>query len=615
MNTFLFLFSVSPVQSFIEAARKTQDLYAGSQMLSEITEQAIKFLKNKTNLKDDEIIFPHPDIETMPNRLLAKVETDDPEKLGNDLENYIKDYIKSEAETKLPKRLDGEHPTGAIEQIQDFFEFNWNFIEYKETTYQDDYKTLEKEHGAIKNSRLFTQFSEQGRKCALDGRYNVKYYRLSYRENQKLKKEKFKDKKSVYFETLKEKLFLKRNQEVRILNYFDKERSLTHKNLQPGEGLSALSFFKRQYLEGRKDKNPFPSTAEIALMQQIYDTKISCNVFNYLNQFRDKYPNFQLLYEENLTEDYFKKNGYSKLIGKLAFIQKERKALEDNIKEANGCNQLHKYYAVIMFDGDSMGKVFGEKSEDFHKELSKLLGKFANDIGKDYLKEPKGRVVYAGGEDFLAFVNLVHLFDVMKELRQRFKKEVSKKIKEEFPDAIQDEITFSAGVVIAHYKIPLSLVLSQVRAAEKKAKGVDGKNAFAISVLKHSGEIQTTYWKWYSSNDQLLISNCEIILKSLLNKEFSNTFIKAIHVIFEKLLNYNGSLLSTEHHLVSSELERLLYRSCMEKDDIKKKKSEVVESLLKQIQPFLDGIINNDFINFFSLLHVIDFMYRELKYE
>ncbi len=34
MNNHLFLFTLGPVQSFIAQARKTQDLYAGSETLS-----------------------------------------------------------------------------------------------------------------------------------------------------------------------------------------------------------------------------------------------------------------------------------------------------------------------------------------------------------------------------------------------------------------------------------------------------------------------------------------------------------------------------------------------------------------------------------------------------
>jgi len=57
--------------------------------------------------------------------------------------------------------------------------------------------------------------------------------------------------------------------------------------------------------------------------------------------------------------------------------------------------------------------------KEFHKKLSEKLldfGKWAT----DYLTAPLGKTVYAGGDDFLGFVNLKHLFSVMKELRSKF---------------------------------------------------------------------------------------------------------------------------------------------------------------------------------------------------
>jgi CRISPR-associated protein Cmr2 len=48
----LLLFTIGPVQSFISQARKTQDLYAGSKLLSVLIGEAIKFVG------EDNMIFP-----------------------------------------------------------------------------------------------------------------------------------------------------------------------------------------------------------------------------------------------------------------------------------------------------------------------------------------------------------------------------------------------------------------------------------------------------------------------------------------------------------------------------------------------------------------------------
>ena len=89
-NNYLFLFSISPVQSFISQARKTKDLDAGSKLLSEFVKKQIEFLKNKKS--GVEVIFPNDTTsDSLPNRFVAKinVESDDEiRKVGKELEEF-----------------------------------------------------------------------------------------------------------------------------------------------------------------------------------------------------------------------------------------------------------------------------------------------------------------------------------------------------------------------------------------------------------------------------------------------------------------------------------------------------------------------------------------------
>ena len=143
--------------------------------------------------------------------------------------------------------------------------------------------------------------------------------------------------------------------------------------------------------------------------------------------------------------------------------------------------------------------------ELFHKHISSLLSCFAEKAkefvdgtegDKRDIAKAKGRTVYAGGDDYLGFVNLHYLFDVLKTLREMFKTEVSDKLGVN-TEGVQfkltkDEMTFSAGITVAHYKTPLSEVLKWSRSMEKEAKDTDNKDAFGLAVLKHSGEIHKT---------------------------------------------------------------------------------------------------------------------------
>jgi len=87
MSQFLFLFTIGPVQSYISQARKTQDLYAGSFLLSHLSDAAIDELSRIVDSCD--IIFPDKEIDSKPNRFIAKIECEDPEKLGSELCNFV----------------------------------------------------------------------------------------------------------------------------------------------------------------------------------------------------------------------------------------------------------------------------------------------------------------------------------------------------------------------------------------------------------------------------------------------------------------------------------------------------------------------------------------------
>ena len=88
-NQHLFIFTIGPVQSFIAQARKSQDLYAGSHLLSD----QISLCINETIRQGHEIVFPFTDEthssigvkrhlekynRTIPNRFVALLKTDDP---------------------------------------------------------------------------------------------------------------------------------------------------------------------------------------------------------------------------------------------------------------------------------------------------------------------------------------------------------------------------------------------------------------------------------------------------------------------------------------------------------------------------------------------------------
>jgi CRISPR-associated protein Cmr2 len=504
----IFILSIGPVQSFIAQARKAQDLFGGSRLLSHLCIKAIDYSKKKGL----DIVFPVVNEQkSIPNRFVGTINGNQEElrELGEKIEQHIQDIF-----LKIAQKAKDEYKIGNItnfdEQIQHHLDIHWIFYPI-ETNYETDYSGAEKWFGAAKNVRQFQQLPEGGRKCSLDGERNVKVYRLNDNE-EKVK-------------VLERKLFQEKGDVHIIKNNSNIPLSL----LSQGEGLSAVSFVKRDF-----DTRNFPSTAKIALMDTLNsiwkngDEGIKLLV-EYMNEFVDTNFDEQLLFDENVSRDYFKYHGYSSLIKNIVQI---RKRYEDLVKYLNKNNlPLQKYYALIVFDGDKMGQIISGKNlktsskhklKVFQKRTSELLAEYA-EWAYQYLDNPKGQAVYAGGDDFMGFINLNYLYQAMQELYDQFNCKVNQVLQTEFADDLENfNFTFSAGVVIAHYKTPLSIVLNKAREMEHLAKEEGDRDAFAISVIKHSGESHATVYKWE------YLANIKSINDQLQSENYSNTFIKNI---------------------------------------------------------------------------------------
>lgn len=578
MNSYLFLFSIAPVQSFISQARKTRDLYAGSKIISDLIDKAMELPKGS------EYILPDKTLGSKPNRFIAivKVNKDEEVKeLGKKIEDKVQVEFRKFAEDIIVKLNKDKKPNHFDEQIKNHLQIHWVALPYDENNYKENFKEIESTLGAIKNVRMFEQMEEVGRKCSLCGERNALFYGGI--------------KKPPYIQS----------------------DAINLNSLNQGEGLCTICFTKRYY-----EIEPFPSTAKVALMDTINEIEEDKNTKTKIEEFRKLFDDFedQLYYEDNLTNKYFDKQNIKNVVPKKALDKLIELKRIDKIKHL----KFSKYYAIIMFDGDSMGKwLSGSNCKDekqlleFHTELSKKLGEFA-EKAKLVVVEPKGKIVYAGGEDFLGFVNLNHLFEVLQSLREQFENIVNQGIKEFKKD--NDNLSFSAGIVVAHYKMPLSEVLKWARQAERDAKNInDDKNAFDIAVLKGSGEINKVQFNW--GDEKELTKNIDIIgyvTGKLRNDEYSNTFIKSLDKEFARLINEDGKL--ENGLLIKCEISRLVKNSCMiqknegeKTEDYKKRKKAEIKSFSETLYNLYEN--SKTTTNFLSALNIAEFISRHLNKE
>ncbi len=568
MQSYLILFTVGPVQRFIAQARKTQDLYAGSRLLSELINQAQSAIEELA--PGAEHIFPLKDAKSKPNKTMgAIVKVAAIDDLMESVEKTVRDWWLLEAKklwAKKAKDKDNLHKYFES-QIQKHLEVYWVALELQTdySNYRSVYKQLDPLLGAVKALRPFEQLAEEaGPKCHLNGEYNA------------------------------------------IICSKQIEESYNHL-IEEKEGLCAVSFLKRFY-----ELDKFPSTAEIALMATKKELRGQFN--SYKDQCiswgvgEEKFDH-QLYFEENINEHYFKKHKLDNAIPNLSKIR------ERLLKIGREGLKLSKYYAILLFDVDKMGKTLsgeflseGQDLMAFHKKISRLLTDFA-ETAKAYVHENEirpeerkgyGSVVYAGGDDFLGFINLNYVLEVLAHLRKVFKETVADQL-ELKEDGKKKELTFSAGVAIAHYKQPLSEVLQAARAAEEAAKDA-GRNAFCIQAMKHSGDtIKATF---SFENELQSISLLQELIRYFNTETISNTFMYALKQEFGLLVPESGELPQVK--ILKSEIKRLLERSVKEKE----KQKSVMDCADKLVDLFR---IKKDFNMMLSTLQITDFIARQIN--
>jgi len=224
------------------------------------------------------------------------------------------------------------------------------------------------------------------------------------------------------------------------------------------------------------------------------------------------------------------------------------------IRNTLGVEQLETYYSLIMLDGDHMGRLLSGESSDntityresFHPQvrqgfderaakqplikaygnqkralspnrhlaISGALNDFSLTVVRHVVEEEHlGRVIYAGGDDVLAMLPVADLLSTMQRLRHAYSgidpeheggrdprgltlQKGFAILNGKLMRMMGGKATASCGAVIAHHQAPLSAVMRELRAAEKRAKSEGGRDAFSITVIKRSGGALYLTEKW-----------------------------------------------------------------------------------------------------------------------
>lgn len=491
--THLLLISIGPVQDFIASARKAQDLWFGSWLLSDLSATVAQMFPSPAT-----VVFPgNLEDENVANKILVQV-TEDPRAEAEKARAALKKRLMqlatdlfaraSEKAGDLAQHFD---MAVALKQVEDLIEFLWVAVPLGDN-YAEARKQAETALAARKNTKTWgaVTWGAPVPKSALDGQ----------RES-----------------VLREDLFDQINGNPSL-----GEKARRAFGIRPTERLCGVGLLKRLGQEvgdddgaehgfesktfGTRRRPTFHSTSHSAALQLIEPFESSLAAHDAFALFREQLENEQFLGTEGVKRFRLRSRSEADEVtsfayydGSLLFEERLRLALEERmdrtqarerlkalrdfrvgVLKACGVSEPPPYYVLLLADGDRMGAAIdAQDTLQKHQELSSALEAFAKQV-KEIVRENDGSLIYAGGDDVLALLPLHTAVACARELADEFAKLLSR-----FPAADESKPTLSVGLAVAHHLTHFALVRDQAKRAEKAAKKT--RNALAISIDKRSG--------------------------------------------------------------------------------------------------------------------------------
>jgi len=183
MTSHLFLAQIGPVQSFIAQARRTQDLYVGSQILSNLAVAAVHAAIRLDGFKP---IFPFVENGEIyggtSSHVFAFIATSDPREIAHHLQAALTAYwmeyyalpVRRELQRILGggdwvKTFDRQAEPFKTDSSSGWMEFYWVALAYDATRHGEIYGQARRALSQRKMLRHFPQVEEPGIKCTLTG--------------------------------------------------------------------------------------------------------------------------------------------------------------------------------------------------------------------------------------------------------------------------------------------------------------------------------------------------------------------------------------------------------------------------------------------------------------
>jgi len=455
--------SVGPVQEFIAAARRTRDLWFGSYLLSEISRAVAKSVE----ADGGKLIFPaSSDAESVANVILVELPSGDPETIADQAKDAAINCWRQYADRARRDAGNAVRQDFWDLQVRDVIEFYAAWVAHVDPNmYSEDRKKLVRLLAGRKACRDFPaqQYKDAGvPKSSLDGqRPSVLVQPERHGQREQLR------------ESWPKLLRLSKGEELDIVGVTKRLGRMLGES-HPGYA-SVARIAAESWLQEKRNHSKFEQFKDV------------CETIPGLNRVRE--PAFQYFPFEG-TVVY--KNRHSDFVDELGDEAKPYlKEVARLLRELGG--EPNPYLAVLIADGDKMGAAISNlKTREENQRFSKDLAGFA-DEARTIVTKHNGALIYAGGDDVLAFLPVDQALGCARKLHEDFGTRLAK----------YGQPTLSVGIAIGHFMENLEDLLEYGRAAEKAAKKPD-RDGLAVHLYKRGGAPIQIRARWSDSPDQRL---------------------------------------------------------------------------------------------------------------
>lgn len=648
MPKWMGLFQIGPVQDFIQTARKVQDYWSGSYLLSYLCGEAM------TAVKPYPVCFPIPPPRgrkgrlAIPNRFVAILEATDDIQAKEIMANAV---YRADASWKAVAQevaaafneitgFDVEGGSFGVEwnnQISHAFEYLWVILQWdgQDATYKDNYGNLERLLGARKATRWFeSPLPPGGPPCSLCGR------RLAILKG---------DPASVPPPP--------RPQVSASWKEFRTKKFATR--FRDGERLCSVCLIKRlapDHSQAYGGRPAVPSTSTLAVSGFLKATMgMQSTLQSKWDLFKREIDNSILPqvvgepsqggyllgmrkhYLAGIEGDWLIKDSYERFVNKTevkndpiaqSACANLFKSLQDNIlapaiQMVNAGilsrDQLPgKYYAIVTFDGDCIGeKLANIPSLRAHQDFSECMGNFATKISDVVEVEHAGFLGYAGGDEGLAFSALCDLLPLLRRLRLAWEEHVMKPLKEMgLPSP-----SLSAGAVIAHHQQSMGRVITEAFDAIDAAKSFEDRDAFAVTILRRSGAPLIARSRWllsiHDSGDLTTVTFLESLVDLYQHKKLSPRWFRDL-LAMERILEDPPHTMEDRERrdlvegplkrLFENEARRVVNRHWASEVDKKEHSEKMVANLALLRQGLWLAYVEDPFRETMNLMDLVQFI-------